>query len=72
MGGERGRVVSSHGGACKAFPSSPALSCRPGMAAPEMGGASLLAPHKGLTPGHVQQHIPDTDDVDYVQGGAWG
>lgn len=28
-----GGVTSSHGGACKAFPCSPALSCRPGRAA---------------------------------------
>ena len=37
-----------------------------------MGGASVHAHHKGLTPSHVQKCISDIDDIDYVHSGAWG
>lgn len=50
---------------------APSLICRPGKAAPEMGCISPCS-HKGLTPGHVQKHAPDMEDVDYVWGRAWG
>lgn len=72
LGAKRYRVFSSLGRAPEAFPGSPTQLQTYSLAAPGMGGASVHAHRKGLTPSHVQKRIPDIDDIDYVHSGAWG